>query len=58
MKSAVAGREKLTFDPPSGITHARIDPTTGMIANASCPNPVNEVFLTGTEPRRLCNRHP
>ncbi len=57
MKSAVAGREKLSFEPPSGITHARIDPVTGMIARESCPNPVNEVFLTGTEPRRLCTQH-
>jgi penicillin-binding protein 1B len=58
MKSAVAGREKLTFVLPSGITQARIDPATGMIARTTCPNPVNELFLTGTEPRRLCTLHP
>lgn len=57
MKAAVSGRPKGSFAPPSGITHARIDPTNGMIATPSCPSAQQEVFLTGTEPRRLCNQH-
>jgi penicillin-binding protein 1B len=57
MKAAVSGRPKGSFVPPSGITTARIDPANGMIATSSCPTARQEVFLTGTEPRRLCNRH-
>ena len=57
MKAAVSGRAKGSFAPPSGITHARIDPTNGMIATPACPNARAEVFLTGTEPRRLCSQH-
>jgi penicillin-binding protein 1B len=57
MKSAVAGREKLDFEPPSGITHARIDPASGLLATAACPNARNEVFLTGTEPTKTCTLH-
>jgi penicillin-binding protein 1B len=58
MKAAVSGRAKGSFAPPSGITHARIDPATGMIATSACPKARTEVFLTGTEPRRLCTAHP
>lgn len=57
MKSAVAGREKRDFNPPSGVTYARIDPETGMLATPSCPKARREVFLTGTEPHRPCSAH-
>ncbi len=57
MKSAVAGRDKHDFEPPPGITHARIDPASGLLATASCPNARNEVFLTGTEPTKTCPLH-
>jgi penicillin-binding protein 1B len=57
MKAAVSGRAKSGFDPPSGITYARIDPLTGKLATAACPSPRQEVFITGTEPRQLCTEH-
>jgi penicillin-binding protein 1B len=57
MKSAVAGRDKLDFEPPSGITYARIDPASGLLATAACPEAINEVFLTGTEPTKTCPLH-
>ncbi len=57
MKSAVSGRESGVFEPPSGVTFARIDPETGQLARASCPNAQSETFITGTEPRAFCARH-
>ena len=57
MKSAVSGRESGVFEPPSGVTFARIDPETGQLARASCPSGQSETFITGTEPRAFCARH-
>jgi penicillin-binding protein 1B len=57
MKSAVSGRESGSFEPPAGVTFARIDPETGRLAQPSCPNVQTETFITGTEPRTLCPRH-
>ena len=57
MKSAVSGRETGVFEPPSGVTFARIDSETGQLARASCPNAQSETFITGTEPRAFCARH-
>jgi penicillin-binding protein 1B len=57
MKAAVSGRDKPEFEPPSGITYARIDPSTGKLATASCPTAREEVFITGTEPHQLCPLH-
>ena len=57
MKSAVSGRETGVFEPPSGVTFARIDPETGQLARASCPSGQSETFITGTEPHAFCARH-
>jgi penicillin-binding protein 1B len=57
MKAAVSGRDKAEFEPPSGITYARIDPSTGKLATASCPTARQEVFITGTEPHQVCTQH-
>jgi penicillin-binding protein 1B len=45
------------FKPPSGITTASIDPTTGLLATENCPAVVTEVFRVGTVPGQLCNQH-
>ena len=57
MKSAVSGRETGVFEPPSGVTFARIDPETGQLARVSCPSGQSETFITGTEPPSFCARH-
>ena len=57
MKAAVSGRESGSFKPPAGITFARIDAETGLLARPSCPRPRTETFITGTEPRAFCSRH-
>lgn len=45
------------FTPPDGIAVVDIDPLTGLLATASCPNPRPEVFFAGTQPVELCRLH-
>jgi len=51
--------DSLLWTPPSGITRARIDGSTGYLANESCPEEHvrTEYFLEGTEPRQVCPLH-
>ena len=44
------------FVEPAGITHGKIDVTTGKTATAYCPLVATEVFLAGTEPP-TCDVH-
>ena len=57
MKAAVSGRESSGFEAPAGVTFARIDTDTGLLARPSCPRVRTEIFITGTEPRALCTQH-
>lgn len=45
------------FPVPSGIVSRTIDPRTGQLATAQCPEQVTEVFLEGTEPSIYCEVH-
>ena len=58
MKRAVAlmGPPK-SFQPPSGILTAQVDPASGQLATPECPAVRSEVFITGTEPVEFCGRH-
>ena len=44
------------FPEPAGITHAKVDVTTGRRATAFCPLVTSEVFLAGSEPPP-CEEH-
>lgn len=44
------------FPEPAGITHAKVDVTTGRRATAFCPLVTTEVFVAGTEPQP-CEEH-
>ena len=60
MKLAVAlPQYKMTedFDPPPGVLQETIDPQTGQLATASCPQQVQEYFVSGSEPTQLCELH-
>ncbi len=46
------------FSPPDNVALARVDMTTGFLANPSCPRPVVMAFVAGTEPTRFCPIHP
>jgi len=45
------------FQAPDGIITVDIDPSTGMLATANCPESRAEVFLAGTQPVDLCTTH-
>jgi membrane carboxypeptidase/penicillin-binding protein len=42
------------FPIPQGVVNVYIDPASGKLANADCPNSRMEVFLAGTEPTTYC----
>ena len=50
MRVALEGVPDLIPVIPEGITQARIDPKTGLLARANNPNAIMEVFVTGTLP--------
>ena len=35
----------------------RIDPTTGLLAREECPEKLDELFISGTEPTEYCTAH-
>ncbi|MGC1256129.1 MAG: hypothetical protein WA867_11280, partial [Candidatus Acidiferrales bacterium] len=45
------------FDPPPGVLQETIDPQSGQLATASCPQTVQEYFVSGSEPTQLCELH-
>jgi penicillin-binding protein 1B len=57
MRTALAGRASVPFEAPAGITFVDIDADTGKLAGPQCPKIITEAFLSGTEPRELCDLH-
>jgi penicillin-binding protein 1B len=45
------------FAAPEGLVEEAIDPQTGKIANASCPQAEQEYFIYGSEPTQFCDMH-
>ena len=45
------------FEPPAGIVQDMIDPQSGQLATASCPQTAEEYFIQGTEPGQYCQLH-
>ncbi|MBU1184411.1 MAG: PBP1A family penicillin-binding protein [Proteobacteria bacterium] len=48
----------LALTRPKGVETAVIDPESGYLATASCPQTLREAYLTGTAPKETCPRHP
>ncbi|WP_054025893.1 transglycosylase domain-containing protein [Bacillus sp. FJAT-28004] len=42
------------FPIPEGIVNVYIDPTSGKLAESSCPHKRLETFISGTEPTEVC----
>lgn len=58
MKEALEGRPAENFKPPEeGLVSAKIDPVSGLLAVAGCPETRKELFLAGTEPAQKCPLH-
>ncbi|HEV8673292.1 MAG TPA: penicillin-binding protein 1A [Methylomirabilota bacterium] len=58
MRELFKDRPPEDFPLPDNVTMARIDMTTGFLANPTCPKPVVMTFVAGTEPTRFCPVHP
>ena len=57
MKAALAGRQRVPFQAPDGITWTEIDKETGKLAAPFCPKIINAPFIAGTEPVDSCELH-
>jgi penicillin-binding protein 1B len=59
MLAATAGEKSVDFAPPSGITFAEVDETSGGLVTPYCPRNVivQEAFKVGTEPTHPCPTH-
>lgn len=45
------------FVPPAGIVSEQVDPATGQLATAACPQVRTEYFIDGTQPVEMCSLH-
>jgi penicillin-binding protein 1B len=45
------------FDAPAGIVSEQIDPASGLLAAAGCPQVRTEYFIEGTQPVEMCPLH-
>jgi len=52
-----AYREMQPFGSPEGVLRLSLDPETLQLATPDCPQTVEEIFLAGTEPGVMCERH-
>lgn len=50
-------RSVTEFAAPDGVLTVEIDPATGLLATAACPNHRTEVFIAGTQPIDVCKQH-
>ena len=57
MLRATAASPPADFVPPAGVALVRIDPYTGGIATAQCPETLVEAFPRGSEPTSPCPQH-
>lgn len=53
-EQALAAIPPKIFPIPEGVVNVYIDPISGKLAEASCPNRRLESFLSGTEPTEVC----
>ncbi len=57
MRRAGLADSRRGFAQPAGIIRRTIDPATGELATARCPESRTELFAAGTEPRDGCQAH-
>lgn len=57
MRRAVASRPVVDFPKPDTVVSVSIDPATGYLATAECPEKYDEYYLAGTEPGEYCPEH-
>jgi penicillin-binding protein 1A len=55
MREVLKAYPQHDFPVPEGISFARVDTETGMLALPSCPKQRLETFMKGTEPKAYCD---
>lgn len=45
------------FPIPDGVVSVYINPQSGKLATAACPEKELETFISGTEPTEYCDQH-
>ena len=50
-------RNTQPFVAPDGVMQATVDPQSGLLATASCPQTQNEFFIEGSQPTQYCPMH-
>lgn len=58
MREATAHQPTRIFSIPPGVKAVYIDSETGYLATPFCKQPRLEYFVSGTEPRETCPKHP
>lgn len=58
LRTLYSKAQPLARIPPKGIETAVIDPQSGYLATALCPQRFPESYLTGTAPQETCPDHP
>ncbi|MBI4670003.1 MAG: PBP1A family penicillin-binding protein [Elusimicrobia bacterium] len=57
MNTVLADYPACEFERPAGVLSKKIDPLTGLLAVAGCPQTKEEFFAEGTEPKIWCPLH-
>jgi penicillin-binding protein 1B len=57
MTRALAGRQNVEFEVPTGVGFVDIDPINGQLAVPGCPKVVRQAFVAGSEPLVACELH-
>jgi penicillin-binding protein 1A len=55
--AAQAKATRTGFEIPLGLVQVRTCLQSGLLAKSSCPTPIDDLFLPGTQPREYCTRH-
>lgn len=56
-EKALANVPPKTFPIPDGVVSVYINPQSGKLATAACPEKELETFISGTEPTEYCDQH-
>ena len=57
MRKAAASKPTVDFQAPDSVVSVSIDPATGGLATANCPERRDEFYMAGTEPTEYCPKH-
>lgn len=57
MRKAVLTKPVSDFPKPDTVVSVEIDSETGRLATSDCPEPQDEVYISGTEPTEYCPVH-